>query len=186
MAVVSTISTQPPMVADELRRQAMNSSISTQLIARIGRDPGDRPPRPVDHRRPVRAAPAARRGSPRIGPRSPRGFRRRPVARLPGLSTARSLPGREPGCVSRLVECAGADLWRRGRARGHCRPRAGIARRQPDWPPFHRRLRGRPSSIRRLIEFGFASGVYDRRPDDGLALVDCAIINRRALRSAAE
>src|SRR5580658_7166910 len=28
-----------------------------------------------------------------------------------------------------------------------------------------------------LIEFGFASGTYDRRPDDGLALVDCAIIN---------
>jgi len=28
-----------------------------------------------------------------------------------------------------------------------------------------------------LIEFGFASGVYDRRPDDGLSLVDCAIIN---------
>ena len=28
-----------------------------------------------------------------------------------------------------------------------------------------------------LIEFGFASGVYDRRPDDGLTLVDCAIIN---------
>jgi uracil-DNA glycosylase len=30
---------------------------------------------------------------------------------------------------------------------------------------------------RTLIEFGFASGVYDRRPDDGLTLVDCAIIN---------
>ena len=28
-----------------------------------------------------------------------------------------------------------------------------------------------------LTEFGFASGVYDRRPDDGLTLVDCAIIN---------
>jgi uracil-DNA glycosylase family 4 len=28
-----------------------------------------------------------------------------------------------------------------------------------------------------LLEFGFASGVYDRRPDDGLTLVDCAIIN---------
>ena len=28
-----------------------------------------------------------------------------------------------------------------------------------------------------LVEFGFASGVYDRRPDDGLTLVDCAIIN---------
>jgi uracil-DNA glycosylase len=28
-----------------------------------------------------------------------------------------------------------------------------------------------------LLEFGFASGSYDRRPDDGLALVDCAIVN---------
>jgi uracil-DNA glycosylase len=28
-----------------------------------------------------------------------------------------------------------------------------------------------------LIEFGFASGTYDRRPDDGLKLVDCAIVN---------
>jgi len=30
---------------------------------------------------------------------------------------------------------------------------------------------------RTLIEFGFASGTYDRRPDDGLRLVDCAIVN---------
>ena len=44
---------------------------------------------------------------------------------------------------------------------------------------------GRPSRattrasffIATLLEFGFASGVYDRRPDDGLTLVDCAIIN---------
>ena len=28
-----------------------------------------------------------------------------------------------------------------------------------------------------LIEFGFACGAYDRRADDGLKLVDCAIIN---------
>jgi uracil-DNA glycosylase len=28
-----------------------------------------------------------------------------------------------------------------------------------------------------LLEFGFASGVYDRRRDDGLTLVDCAIVN---------
>jgi uracil-DNA glycosylase family 4 len=28
-----------------------------------------------------------------------------------------------------------------------------------------------------LLEFGFASGAYDRRPDDGLRLVDCAIVN---------
>jgi uracil-DNA glycosylase family 4 len=28
-----------------------------------------------------------------------------------------------------------------------------------------------------LIRFGFATGAYDRRPDDGLTLVDCAIAN---------
>jgi uracil-DNA glycosylase family 4 len=28
-----------------------------------------------------------------------------------------------------------------------------------------------------LIEYGFASGIYDRRPDDGLELLDCAIVN---------
>ena len=28
-----------------------------------------------------------------------------------------------------------------------------------------------------LIRFGFAAGCYDRRPDDGLELVDCAIVN---------
>jgi uracil-DNA glycosylase family 4 len=28
-----------------------------------------------------------------------------------------------------------------------------------------------------LLEFGFASGEYDRRPDDGLKLQDCVIVN---------
>ena len=28
-----------------------------------------------------------------------------------------------------------------------------------------------------LLAYGFAAGVYDRRPDDGLTLVDCAIAN---------
>jgi uracil-DNA glycosylase family 4 len=28
-----------------------------------------------------------------------------------------------------------------------------------------------------LLDFGFAEGVYQRRPDDGLALRDCAIVN---------
>ena len=44
VAVVSTISTQPPMVADELRRQADEFIDLAHLIQRIGRDPGDRPP----------------------------------------------------------------------------------------------------------------------------------------------
>ena len=51
VAVVSTISTQPPMVADELRRQADEFIDLAHLIPRIGRDPGDRPQRTADHRR---------------------------------------------------------------------------------------------------------------------------------------
>src|SRR5271155_497550 len=42
VSVVSTVSTQPPMVADELRRQADEFVDLTQLIARIGRAPGER------------------------------------------------------------------------------------------------------------------------------------------------
>ena len=40
--VVSTIATQPPMVADELRRQADEFVDLAQLAARIGRDPSER------------------------------------------------------------------------------------------------------------------------------------------------
>jgi uncharacterized LabA/DUF88 family protein len=43
--VVSTISTQPPMVADELRRQADEFVDIIALQNKIGRDPGERPPR---------------------------------------------------------------------------------------------------------------------------------------------
>ncbi|MBV9066351.1 MAG: NYN domain-containing protein [Methylobacteriaceae bacterium] len=42
VSVVSTITTQPPMVADELRRQADEFVDLVHLIARIGRDPGER------------------------------------------------------------------------------------------------------------------------------------------------
>jgi len=45
-SVVSTISTQPPMVADELRRQADEFMDLAHLIPKIGRDPADRPERP--------------------------------------------------------------------------------------------------------------------------------------------
>jgi hypothetical protein len=44
--VVSTISTQPPMVADELRRQADQFIDIIDLQNKIGRDPGDRSDRP--------------------------------------------------------------------------------------------------------------------------------------------
>jgi uncharacterized LabA/DUF88 family protein len=42
VTVVSTISTQPPMVADELRRQADTFLDLAELMPRIGRDPGER------------------------------------------------------------------------------------------------------------------------------------------------
>ncbi|MGA2042692.1 MAG: NYN domain-containing protein [Roseiarcus sp.] len=54
VSVVSTIATQPPMVADELRRQADEFIDLSHLIARIGRDPGERAERGArqgDHRR---------------------------------------------------------------------------------------------------------------------------------------
>jgi uncharacterized LabA/DUF88 family protein len=46
VTVVSTISSQPPMVADELRRQADIFQDIIELQSKIGRDPGDRPARP--------------------------------------------------------------------------------------------------------------------------------------------
>ena len=45
VTVVSTISTQPPMVADELRRQADVFLDIVELQSKIGRDPAERAPR---------------------------------------------------------------------------------------------------------------------------------------------
>jgi uncharacterized LabA/DUF88 family protein len=46
VTVVSTISTQPPMVADELRRQADIFLDIVDLQSKIGRDPSERTERP--------------------------------------------------------------------------------------------------------------------------------------------
>jgi len=48
VSVVSTLSTQPPMVADELRRQADHFIDLMTLRDMIGRDPADRPGRNQD------------------------------------------------------------------------------------------------------------------------------------------
>lgn len=57
VSVVSTVTTQPPMVADELRRQADEFIDLVHLIGRIGRD-GDRPERAprLNERRPAVAS----------------------------------------------------------------------------------------------------------------------------------
>jgi uncharacterized LabA/DUF88 family protein len=43
VTVVSTVATQPPMIADELRRQADVFTDLVELQAKIGRDPSERP-----------------------------------------------------------------------------------------------------------------------------------------------
>ena len=60
VSVVSTITTQPPMVADELRRQADEFIDLVQLVNKIGRDPVERTERPrFVERRPTVGAPVA-------------------------------------------------------------------------------------------------------------------------------
>ncbi|MDB5554216.1 MAG: hypothetical protein JWL86_4200 [Rhizobium sp.] len=48
VSVVSTMATQPPMIADDLRRQADHFIDLTTLRAAVGRDPSERAPRPVE------------------------------------------------------------------------------------------------------------------------------------------
>ena len=45
VSIVSTMSTQPPMIADELRRQADHFIDLAHIADRIGRDAGERPQR---------------------------------------------------------------------------------------------------------------------------------------------
>lgn len=45
VSVVSTLQTQPPMIADDLRRQADHFIELSSLMQRVGRDPNERPPR---------------------------------------------------------------------------------------------------------------------------------------------
>jgi len=51
VTVISTISSQPPMIADELRRQADVFTDLVQLQSKLGRDPGERsaPREPRQH-----------------------------------------------------------------------------------------------------------------------------------------
>jgi uncharacterized LabA/DUF88 family protein len=48
VSVISTMATQPPMIADDLRRQADHFIDLLSLKAEIGRDPAERAPRQVE------------------------------------------------------------------------------------------------------------------------------------------
>src|ERR1700743_469067 len=66
VTVISTISSQPPMIADELRRQADVFTDLVELQSKLGRDPSERPaPREPRHHAPQflqRATTVAPRG----------------------------------------------------------------------------------------------------------------------------
>lgn len=51
VSVVSTLQTQPPMIADDLRRQADHFIELASLANRVGRDPAERPSRVSDRDR---------------------------------------------------------------------------------------------------------------------------------------
>lgn len=68
--VVSTVSTQPPMVADELRRQADQFIDIIDLQNKIGRDPGDRSDRPPRDPREARESREPRQHTPQFLQRS--------------------------------------------------------------------------------------------------------------------
>ncbi len=70
VSVVSTVSTQPAMVADELRRQADEFVDLVSLMPRIGRDPGERVARPP--RYPLPSAAGAPSPPPAPGEEPPR------------------------------------------------------------------------------------------------------------------
>lgn len=79
VTVISTISSQPPMIADELRRQADIFTDLVELQSKIGRDPADRPP-PREPREPANRVTTRRSSC--SGPL--------PWRRAPGLMTSKT------------------------------------------------------------------------------------------------
>ena len=156
--VVSTLQTQPPMVADELRRQADQFVDLADLEQLICRDPATRPVREGRSFVVVAVAAAAiRRAKPapsRIATTSPKRSNGR-LGRWPPwgkhvhaggseavrlVPTARRLSRREPAQGPRLVQRCRPVFRRRRRAPADRRSGTGAQRRQPHRAPLHRRL----------------------------------------------
>jgi uncharacterized LabA/DUF88 family protein len=67
VTVVSTIASQPPMLADQLRRQADVFTDLAELQSKLGRDPSERPPREREPRRQAARPLQSRAASPLRG-----------------------------------------------------------------------------------------------------------------------
>ena len=104
----------------------------------------------------------------------------RSAARLPALPSARRLPFRQPSAASPTGTTAPSPSFGQENARTARLLIVGLA---PGLKGANRT--GRPFTgdfagdllYETLLDFGFARGRYEARPDDGLALVDCMISN---------
>ena len=191
--VVSTISTQPPMVADELRRQADEFIDIVELQNKIGRDPNERPQREPREMRASRATPrnsSSARHQPAASPRRSASKSKTnstktnaPAMRCDGRPRAAS-----PAAIVRAAR--GSSLFGRN---GASKSRNGSTRRFASFGPIDARFlivglapglrganrTGRPFTgdyagdllYATLKEFGFARGEYPgphrRRPRAG-------------------
>ena len=123
VTVVSTISSQPPMIADELRRQADVFTDLVELQSKLGRDPSERPaPREPRHHAPqflqraTTMAPRARRR--RIRRLRMRQYTARASVLIetePGLlfGALSTRPGIDPGFRS-VAGFRSKTLWKHG------------------------------------------------------------------------
>ena len=185
VTVVSTISTQPPMIADELRRQADIFLDLVELQSKIGRDPAERP-RPRSRasdrggdatavtavtRRNSCSAPPRRSGrAPRMTSTTKSEDCRAAAARLrsrAGRATARSARGSSPS-ASNGARASRTGSTRRCRLRRRSTRALLIVGLAPGLRGANRT--GRPFTgdyagdllYATLLEFGFARGDYRR------------------------
>jgi uncharacterized LabA/DUF88 family protein len=135
VTVVSTVTTQPPMVADELRRQA-------DIFGRPA-SPGIRRNSCSGPRR--RNASATTTTSRKIDKRHNAGRARGTRPRLSPLSSAGRIPRPLAQSPADMVQCAGAVIRSARGTSARGRTGAGPAGRQPYRPAFYRRLRRRPA-----------------------------------------
>ena len=172
VSVVSTNTTQPAMIADELRRQADEFIDLVSLVSKIGRDPGERTQRYQDRRSSPVAAGQTFDQSERTGLSTP--LDPGPDCPLcPRLAEFRAAArSAEPGWFNSPVPSFGgpdARLLIVGLA-------PGLRGANRTGRPFTGDYAG-DLLYATLLDFGFARGLYDRRPDDGLVLVGCTLTN---------
>ena len=107
VSIVSTMASQPPMISDDLRRQADHFIDLMSLKAELGRDPSERPvrrPEPVADEVDLRGRPDASTSRPRCS--SPA----EPPRDCPLCPRLHDFIARMAGARARLVQRARADL----------------------------------------------------------------------------